>query len=416
MLLFSNMDNTPEYIIYQHLYDKIYDFYIILLTNLVKDLNNSQTSAFGLLCKYTKGNIKLFDYFVATFYKTNILEKIKFVLSVTIDGDKYKKASYSNLDVIIYCDNKGLNFNDLETMVCRYCPYLSIIKHIINKKSQLNKVNRHMNTPFMVACKYNKNLDIVKYLKCANIEHKNYYGYDVLFLATVFNTSLPIVKYLTKLGLVYNGSLGCVKSVEILIFYIKILNYDVLYVDSAEYNVLMIAILHNNNINVLKYLIENYYFNPMKTNKEGETIFDIVLHKDKQEFVKYIYNSFDTVYMPPIIYNKLKNITIAYETIRDRQMLTKFLFHDSFSNMSKMSTITTLIKVNKNIICVGTSTFHHPWFFTCSKRKRNIQYHENAQNETYKQCSQFLTNDVAQIIAQYVYIDLFSCQNNLTNI
>lgn len=195
-------------------------------------------------------------------YNTNIIEYF---------------IDYKNVDVH-NVDGAG---NNIFLYACKYNPHLNTIKYIVDVL-HVNTLltNYNGDTGFTLACWKNRNIKVIDYLiNELNMDtyHKDQFGCNAFVVACWGNT-VDVIKYI-------------VENIDV----------DIYSKSTSEKNGLMLACEHNNDVSVVKYLIEELGFNKYaKINllflvyKSQRLVSD---DNNKIEIVKYL-TSFETIHLP----------------------------------------------------------------------------------------------------------------------
>ncbi len=186
----------------------------------------------------------------------------------------------NDIELILFLIDR-LEINHLYTnnhllLGCKYNKNLELIKYLIEKqKLSTDFLNERNENCLLVACKYNENLEIIKYLieickLSINIVNKD--KRDCLMLACFNNNNLEIIKYLIE---------DCKMSLN--------------KVSKNKNNCLILACKNNNNLEIIEYLIECCKIDTHKMNNNYQNCMSVLLYNNSnKEILKYLIDKTDT--------------------------------------------------------------------------------------------------------------------------
>ena len=123
------------------------------------------------------------------------------------------------------------------------------------------------NNGFLIACRYNYNLNVIKYLKSLNLTYKrNYESDDALLIASKYNKNINILKYL-----------------------INDLKFDINYETYNGLNCFLLACKHN-NIEVIEYFINDLKMNIYKLDEYNHNCLDLACLGNDIEVIQFLAN------------------------------------------------------------------------------------------------------------------------------
>ena len=130
-----------------------------------------------------------------TFLKARVLD----FLRKNFDSFKFSPEQIIN-DIDLNNSQKlNENYSFFSALMTIEIIPLDIFYFLVNSHSQIFKKDNGGRTPFHLACRYNTNLEIIKYLvdqKKCDLKEKDNFGETPFHLACQYNTNLEIIKYL----------------------------------------------------------------------------------------------------------------------------------------------------------------------------------------------------------------------------
>jgi len=282
----------------------------------------------------------------------NNLKIIKLLLNYYSDNDKcylnictYFKNVSEQIDSFLIsnscCNESKSNTNQEKALLCPENKNIKINKYFLNyyvttKKCFLRNIDIHGYDHLALACSYNENIEIIKFLleerkvirifidgssclslACANnknqkiieylieekkyvIFYKNYMGLDCLRLACYFNTNLDIIKYLFKkvkesnikdinLGDYLIAACCGNPNLEIIKYLIEELEINKFYVNELGFNCFLAACHSNPHVHILRYLASDRKLAESKMPSE-ENGFVIACANNNLEIINYLVN------------------------------------------------------------------------------------------------------------------------------
>lgn len=261
---------------------------------------------------------------------------------------KYSKNIFI-LDTFI---KKQISFNTSDNKKIYFDEFID--KSFIYKIN-FNVVDKYGNNGLMLACKYNGDKDVIKYITNLNINinQKNNDGETALLLLCLHNYDYDLLYYfITKLKSDinvldnYNNNIFSTLCVNNCVLNIKKFhdnyNVDINKTNLDGDNALMFACA-NNNINVIKYLINELKMNiNYKNNNNYDILHASCYNKDINVF-KYILNIF--VPLTNIYINNLFRVIYTHCDNIDVIIFYMNKYNLTFSNID----VINILKFNKSL-------------------------------------------------------------------
>lgn len=160
-------------------------------------------------------------------------------------------------------------------IACKYNKNPDIIKLLVGYKMDPKMVNKNGDTCLMMACQYNSSVEIIKLLVSMkiNIYRLNNDGEDCLLKACKYNQNVEILRYLiNEKKLNPKGYLAAAcysnQNVEIIDHLITGQGLDP-YEQNELGNICLNSACMNSNPDIIKYLVQNHKINPYMRTKIG---------------------------------------------------------------------------------------------------------------------------------------------------
>jgi hypothetical protein len=216
-------------------------------------------------------------------------------------------------------ENTNMDNDSMLSFACKLNEKLEVIVYLFDVlQIDINHVNNHGYNALMVALIANCDLEVIKYLvEIVNIDpHKmDYDGRNAFAIACAYNEHLEVIKYFVEsknfkleyydpLGIHFNAFLSAcannnVNIVKYLIEDIKM--YPKCTYNNTNMNGLMVALMCEKNIDMIKYLLHDLKIDPYETDINGNNAFYFACEYRYSSFenLKYLFENYDIFTLNP---------------------------------------------------------------------------------------------------------------------
>ena len=259
------------------------------------------------------------------------------------------------------------------------CIHLEIMKYFVEKhgwdalkkypnkkqpKKNMNTVNYYYYDGLYVSFCINKNLNVIKYLVETFKVNADNCSFEHIKVACARNKNLEIIRYLIEEVKVYTN---CTNMIHV----------------DYQNNLLIVTCQYSNNINVVKYIVENCNIDILDSCNKG--CFMKACKNNNHDIIEYLLTLSDVVKYLMCSYINNYEIRIIFKKLDEMKSPLKHLFQlDETQNMAERckylsidDKIEILKYLNDNEMHELTS---HTIFFTKSKYINSEKYYDEIKN------------------------------------
>jgi hypothetical protein len=196
-------------------------------------------------------------------------------------------------------------YNILFNIACQYNTNLDVIKYLAEELNlNTNILDEDGDNAFNLACYNNTNIEVIKYLAeelKLNTNMINDFGNNAFNLACMYNINLDVIQYLAEeLNLnteiiskdgnnAFNLACHNNTNIEVIKYLAEELKLNTEIIGKDGNNAFNLACYNNTNVEVIKYLAEELKLNTEIIGKDGDNAFNLACYNNTNvEVIKYL--------------------------------------------------------------------------------------------------------------------------------